>query len=318
MIEHAVIMAATPTKGLESLTRTRPKAMLPILGQPIIGRVMDGLYGAGIRQFTIVVGEQEGTVVEWLTTKWHMDAHLTFAPQGHKRGTASTLLAARSFIDRPFIIASCDNLVSAEHILQLAEYFESHPSDAAALTLYYAPESAVPAAVVLLDPRGSVKYISERPVGAHQDYMTTLPIYAFTRDILDYLDRVPIMEESGERALATAIQMMIDDGKLVGAVRAESRIRLDTPEDLLHANLELLEEHPPTMMSDIPPNVEIKQPIHIDAAVVIGSGAHIGPNVYLESGTVLGANTVIRNSVVLGRRISAGSQIEGELVSGDR
>jgi hypothetical protein len=40
--------------------------------------------------------------------------------------------------------------------------------------------------------------------------------------------------------------------------------------------------------------------------------------VYLESGTVLGANTVIRNSVVLGRRISAGSQIEGELVSGDR
>lgn len=318
MIDHVVIMAATPSKGLESLTRTRPKAMLPILGKPIIARVMEGFYSAGIRQFTIVVGEQEGTVVEWLTTKWHADVHLTFAPQGHKRGTASTLLAARSFIDRPFIIASCDNLVPAEHIHQLLAYFESHPSDVAALTLYYAPENAALTAGVLLDPRGNIKFISERPFGAHQDYMTTLPIYAFTRDILGYLDRVPIMEESGERVLATAIQMMIDEGKLVGAVQANSRIRLDTPEDLLRANIELLEEQAHTVMSDVPPTAAIEEPIHIDSAVVIGSGAHIGPNVYLESGTVLGANTVIRNSVVLGRRISAGSQIEGELVSGDR
>lgn len=319
MIKHAVIMAATPSRGMESITRTRPKVMLPILGKPLIAWVMEGLYKANIRRFTIVVGEHEGTAVEWLMANWHSDVQLTFAPQGHRRGTASALIAARGFIEDPFIITSCDNLVPETHISGLTEYFESRPSDAAALTLYYAPDDAIFTAGVLLDPRGNVAYISEKPFGAHQDYMTTLPLYAFTPDIMSYLDRVPIVEESGERALAAAIQMMIDDGKLVGAVQVESRIRIDTPHDLLQANLQLLSEtHAHTVKSEVPPNAHIEEPVYIDSSVMIGNGARVGPQVYLESGTVLGANTVVANSVILARRISGGTTINGELVAGDR
>jgi NDP-sugar pyrophosphorylase family protein len=172
---------------------------------------------------------------------------------------------------------------------------------------------------VLLDPRGNVAYISEKPFGAHQDFMTTLSLYAFTPHILDYLDRVPVMEESGERVLANAIQMMIDDGNLVGAVQAESRMRLDTPQDLLDANLQLLgEQKIRTVLSDLPDNAQIHEPVYIDAGVTIGNGAEIGPNVYLESGTVLGLNTKVQDSVILARRISTGTVIENELVSGDR
>lgn len=319
MIEHAVIMAATPSRGMESITRTRPKIMLPILGKPLIAWVMERFYKAGIRKFTIVVGEHEGTAVEWLLTKWHSDVQLTFAPQGHRRGTASALIAARGFIESPFIIASCDNLVPEDYVQQLVGYFESRPSDVAALTLYYAPEDAIFTAGVLLDPRGNVAYISEKPFGAHQDYMTTLPVYAFTPDILSYLDRVPILEESGERALATAIQMMIDDGKLVGVSQVESRIRLDNPTDLLNANLQLLSEtNGHTVMTSIPSTAQVEDPVFIDSSVEIGNGAHIGPNVYLESGTVIGINTVVKNSVVLARRISGGITVDGELVTGDR
>jgi NDP-sugar pyrophosphorylase family protein len=319
MIKHAVIMAATPSRGMESITRTRPKIMLPILGKPLIAWVMEALYKADIRRFTIVVGEHEGTAIEWLMANWHSDVQLTFAPQGHRRGTASALIAARGFIEGPFIIASCDNLVPDEHIVSMTQYFESRSSDAAALTLFYAPEEALFTAGVLLGPRGNVAYISEKPFGAHQDYMTTLSLYAFTPDILSYLDRVPILEESGERALATAIQMMIDDGKLVGAVQVESRIRVDNPHDLLQANLQLLSEtHAHTIKSEIPPNAQIDEPVYIDSSVVIGNGAHIGPQVYLESGTVLGSNTVVSNSVILARRISGGTTINGELVAGDR
>lgn len=319
MIDYAVIMAATPSRGMEALTRTRPKAMLPILGKPMIASVMEELYEAGIRQFTVVVGEQEGVVVEWLTSNWHQDVKLTFALQGHRRGTASTLFAARAFIDRPFIIASCDNLVPNEHIIRMARYFDTHPSDTAALTLFYAPEDAPLSAGVVLDPRGNVAVISEKPFGAHQDYMTTLPIYAFTPHILDYLDRVPVLEESGERVLANAIQLMIDDGNLVGALQTDTRIRLDIPEDLLSANIQTLSElSTSTILSEVPANGETIEPVFIDSAVTIGNGVKIGPNVYLESGTVLGSNTVIRNSVILGRRISPGVVIDNEIVNGDR
>jgi NDP-sugar pyrophosphorylase family protein len=149
--------------------------------------------------------------------------------------------------------------------------------------------------------------------------MTVNPIYAFTPDILSYLDKVPVIEESGERVLATAVQMMIDDGKLVGAVQAEVRTRLESPEDLLKVNLRLLQEpEAHTVQSEVPTQVEIIFPVHIEHGVSLGQGATIGPNVYLESGTVIGANSRVANTVILGRTIRPGSQIDHELVSGDR
>jgi NDP-sugar pyrophosphorylase family protein len=69
---------------MDRLTTTRPKAMLPILGQPTIARVMDGYYRAGIRRFTVVVGEQEGAVAAWLSASWHSDVKLPFAMQGSR------------------------------------------------------------------------------------------------------------------------------------------------------------------------------------------------------------------------------------------
>ncbi len=319
MIDHVVVMAASPSRRMEPLTRTRPKAMLPILGKPMIAHVMDSFYDAGMRRFTVVVGEQEGAVVLWLTTQWHKDVSLMFAPQGHKRGTASALFAARGMIDGPFIITSCDNLIPKTHVAELCEYYAAHPSDTVILNLLYAPQEIVEGAGVVLDPRGYVMYVSEHPIGAHQDFRTVLPVYLFTPSVLDYLDRVPVSEESGERMLATAIQMMIDDGQLVGAVEAANRIRLDTPEDLLNANLRLIASlAEPILLSEIPPSVRIVPPVYIDPGVVISNEVTIGPNVYLETGTVVGHRTTIRNSVVLGRRIGREQHIEGEVVKEDR
>lgn len=319
MIEHIIVMAASPSRGMESLTRTRPKAMLPILGKPMIAWVMDAYYKADIRQFTVVVGEQEGSVVEWLTTQWHRDVQLRFAPQGIQRGTASTLYATRSLIDAPFIITSCDNLVPEEHIVRLAWYFESHSSDVAVLSLLYSPDEAPETAGVLLDPRGNVMYISEKPIGAHQDFMTTLPVYGFTPEILNYLDRVPVMEEIGGRVLATAIQMMIDDKKVVGAVQADWRIRFETPQDLLNANMHFLHQQlEPCLLSELPPSVQVTPPVYVDTGVVVNNGAQIGPNVYLESGTIIGADSTVKDAVVLGRQIGHNQHIEGQLVSTDR
>lgn len=319
MIDHIIVMAASPSRGMESLTRTRPKAMLPILGKPMIAWVMDTFYRTDIRRFTVVVGEHEGSVVEWLSTKWRQDVQLRFAPQGHQRGTASTLFATRSLIDSPFIITSCDNLVPDEHIMRLAWYFESHPRDTAALSLLYDPQEAPETAGVLLDPRGNVIYISEKPIGAHQDFMTTLPVYGFTPDILKYLDRVPVMEEIGGRVLATAIQMMIDNGQIVGAVQADWSIQLETPEDLLAANMKFLRDmEASSVQSELPPSVQVTPPVYIDPEVVVSNGVHLGPNVYLESGSMIGANCEIKDSVVLGRQISRDQRIEREIVNTDR
>ncbi len=319
MIDHVIIMASSPSRGMESLTRTRPKAMLPLVGTPMIGRVMDGYYKAGIRRFTVVVGEQEGAVAAWLSSQWHSDIRLQFAPQGHQRGTASTLFATRSLIDGPVIVAPCDVLVPEEHVKRLAGYFESHPSDAGVLSLFYAPDDVSQGTSVFLDPRGNVMYLSETPVGAHQDNMIALPVYGFTPKILEYLDRVPLEEGSGERAMASGIQSMIDSGQVVGALETGWRIHLDIPDDILTASILLMAQYDqPVLNSPIPDSVKIIPPIHIDPGVSVSASAKLGPNVYLESGTVVGANTTISEAIVLARRIGPGKSIQREVVNQDR
>jgi NDP-sugar pyrophosphorylase family protein len=309
-------MAASPGRKMERLLRTRPKAMLPILGTPLIAWVMDGYYKTGIRRFTVVVGEQEGAVAAWLSANWHADATLTFAAQGPERGTASTLYATRALIDEPFLIVSCDVLIPDEHVHQLASYFETHPSDVAALSLFYAPDQIPEGATVFLDPRGNVMYISETPAEGHQDYMTALPVYAFTPAILDYLDRLPVMEKSGERALSAGIQLMIDDGHVIGGLQTGWRISLDQPEDLLTANILMMaRDEKPVIASPMPDNGTLIPPVHIDAGVVIGSGASLGPNVYIETGSVIGPNVSLSDAIVLGVRISGGHSIQREVVA---
>lgn len=304
---------------MEPLTRTRPKAMLPLLGMPMIARVMEDYYKAGIRRFTVVVGEQEGAAAAWLSTQWHTDIKLQFAPQGHQRGTASTLFATRALIDSPVIIAPCDVLMPEEHVKRLAVYFDTHPSDAAVLSLYYAPDDITFGSSVFLDPRGNVMYISETPTGAHQDNMTALPVYGFTPKVLDHLDRVPVKEESGERVMASAIQSMIDSGQVVGALETGWRVRLNEPEDILTACILLMARYEqPVLGSVIADSVTIIPPVHIDAGVTIGAGTKLGPNVYLETGTVVESNSEISESVILARRIGAGQSIEREVVSKDR
>ncbi|MBN1122522.1 MAG: NTP transferase domain-containing protein [Anaerolineae bacterium] len=319
MIDHAIIMAASPSRRMEPLTRTRPKAMLPVLGKPIIERVMRSYYNCGIRRFTVVVGEKEGSVVEWLSTKWYADADISFAPQGHRRGTASTLFATRKLIDGPFMIASCDNLVPESHVEKLSQYFSTHPSSEAALTLFYAPDEIVEAAGVLLDPRGHVMIISEEPLGAHQDYKTALPIFCFKPTILDYLDKVQVKEQSGESVLSEAIQLMIDDKFLVGALETQERHRLDTPEDLRLANVQMMAAlNESAILSEIPKSTKIVPPVHIDPGVTVGKNVKLGPNVYLEAGSRIREGCVIRESVILGRQIGPNNKIDGEIIKGDR
>lgn len=315
MIEHVVVMTAGRGERMGALTRTRPKAMLPILGKPMVARVMDGFYGAGVRRFTVVVGEQDGSVAGWLSRKWHPDVDFDFVPQGHHRGTASALFAARQMLDEPFVVASCDNLIPENLVTHIRTYFDTYPCDVAVLSLLYAPGEVKESSGVLRDPRGHVIYISEKPVAAHQDFMTAIAVYGFTPRVLEYLDQVPITVE-GERVLTTAIQTMIDDGLPVGGVETEWRIHLTRPNDLLRANMRYLAEmgEGTSLMSEILPSVQIIPPVYVDPGVLVGPDVIVGPNVYLETGSVIGPGATLQDCVVLGARVSAGQQVKKKIV----
>ena len=105
-IKQAVIIASPRAGHLSQLTRDRPKAMLPVLGKPLVVRVMDRLREAGIHEFVVVVGEHEGAVASYLNNGWVPDAKIQIVLQTSQRGAAGALASASNYINGPFLLAA--------------------------------------------------------------------------------------------------------------------------------------------------------------------------------------------------------------------
>jgi len=63
---QAVILAAGEGKRVRPLTRSRPKAMIPVANRPIIAFVIDALVKNGIRDIIVVVGYRKEQVIRYL------------------------------------------------------------------------------------------------------------------------------------------------------------------------------------------------------------------------------------------------------------
>ncbi len=314
MIQQAVILAAGQGKRLGQLTRERPKSMLPVLGKPIVARVMDRFRDAGIRRFVVVVGENDGQMASYLNHSWYPDAEIHFVLQAVPTGTVDALLAAAPHLDGPFLLTAVDNLTSAAHISNLITRFHEHPDHLAVLSLLEGPAADIRRSSGVVLNNGRVEEIVEKPDQPRTSWLSFM-LYAFAFDYLRFLPDVPVSVR-GERELVSAIQAGITAGRRVGYVIADWRLHLTRELDLLAINQQFLRENRDThILSEIPSSVKIAPPVRIDPNVSIGPGAEIGPNVYLESGVTVGQRGIVRNAVLLrGATITAGERCDNEIV----
>jgi phosphoenolpyruvate phosphomutase len=52
----ALILAASRGQGLDELTQTRPKVMIPVAGKPVLRRLVDKFKGQGVNEIVVVAG----------------------------------------------------------------------------------------------------------------------------------------------------------------------------------------------------------------------------------------------------------------------
>ncbi|NLX11398.1 MAG: NTP transferase domain-containing protein [Chloroflexi bacterium] len=315
MIQQAVILAAGRGTRLGTLTKDRPKSMLPVLGRPIIARVMDRLHEAGIKRFVVVVGQEEGGAASYLSGSWHPNAEVQFAIQAIPTGTVDALLMAAPYLTGPFLLTAVDNITSAQHVHNLIACFDRHPDQLAALSLLTATPDQIRRSsdVVIEDSR--IVDIEEKPAEPRGQWASIM-LYAFSLRLLDYLPHVPVSPR-GERELVSAIRAGIREGRRVGYAVADWRLHLTHELDLLAINRHYLQEgRDAHILSEIPASVQLIPPVRIDPKVSVGQDARIGPNVYLESGATVGPGAVLRDSVVLGNGvIPAHDTCQGAIVA---
>lgn len=298
MIKQAVILAAGRGSRLQILARDRTKAMLPVLGKPMMVRVMDRIREAGISRFVVVFGENEGGLASYLSRSWYPNMEIKYVLQTNPNGTAEALALAAKYIEDDFLLTSVDNLPPPDFIPQLMEHFHTSNADIV-LSLVPATLAQIRASAdIVTDNDGWVKSIMEKPdtpSGSHAAFM----LYACKNSFLKYSSHVAYSSR-GEKELVSAMQDMINDGGKISKLEAEYRHHLTFDQDLYTINRSFLDEgRDASILSDTPSSVVITPPVRIDPSVSIGQNAHVGPYVYLESGSVVGENAVVRESLVL-------------------
>ncbi len=315
---QAVILAAGKGSRLNPITLRRSKAMVPILGRPIVERVMETLAQNGIRQFIMVVSREDSEVGQYFREETTLDVDIEFVIQPERLGMANALQFAAPYIRGTFILSACDNLVPPEHVAALIETHRTRRANATLSLMKVDPALVHRTGIVELH-NGDVCRIVEKPSPeAAPSDIASLPLYVFSPRLLDYLPEVK-PSPRGEYELQDAIQMLIErDGGVTGLL-TPSRLQLTNAADLLALNRHYLTtggDKPQLAPQSVGQHTHLITPLRIEEGTTIGPGCVIGPRVYIERNCRIGAGVLIKDAVILRDTvIEDGQQVVGEVVS---
>jgi len=172
--------------------------------------------------------------------------------------------------------------------------------------------------IVELDGQWVTRIVEKPSPEEAPSNISSLPLYCFTRRILDYLPRVPISAR-GEFELQDAIQMLIEEEGHVRGMLVEQRLTLTSPADLLAINRHYLlkgNDQPQLAPHTVGCNTRLITPLRIEGGTIIGENCTIGPNVYVERDCQIGDGVTISNAVILREStVVDGAVVENQVVS---
>ena len=321
-IEHAVILAVPSPNHSSGLTKTRPHAMLPALGKPIIVRVMNQLLEYGIGKFIVVVGLNEGSVASYLKTNWVPHAEVEFVLKSDYESLSSTLSQIARKLDKEFFVVNYHTFAQPQllpTVLNLAgDYSDSLILAGADTTLSKIEHKAY----VSQNESGNFEIGSSPSVDMDSGKLVA-NMAICGRHFIEFLKELPKKLGTGSlhQQFVDILQLYTTSTNPHIILRKTAWImQVNSDADLMLLNYQLLEDGVDAhILSEIPSSVQIKYPIRIDPGVSIGQSAVIGPFVYLESGSSIGMGSKISRSLVLrGSFISPYTNVEHVIIAPDR
>ncbi|OPY39032.1 MAG: Bifunctional protein GlmU [Methanoregula sp. PtaU1.Bin051] len=278
---QAVILAAGEGMRVRPLTRSRPKALIPVANRPIIGYVIDALIENGIRDIIVVTGYRKEQVTRFLN---QLDVPVTVVVQDKQLGTAHALRCAEPKIKGDFLLLPGDNYIDPGSIAKIrdtrnAMLLKEHPN----------PSNF---GVVLLH-EGYVTEILEKPLES-PSFMVSTGIFSLTPSFFDYIRGNDITD---------AITNMIGNGEKIQGIIADDWQDAIYPWDLLKMNTRLLPYVKPGKDGMVSRNAIITGSVRIGKGSTIGPGTVITGPVIIGNDCEIGAHCSIMPNTSIGARV---------------
>jgi glucose-1-phosphate thymidylyltransferase len=217
----AVVIAAGLGTRLRPLTLQYAKPVLPIDGQPVVGRLLADLAASGCRRATVVTGHLAEQVEALLGDGSGFGLEVRYARQPDPAGSADAVRRAGE--EPPYLVAAADTLFAPGTAARVAG--EALEDGALAVR-----RAADPVPVRVRD--GLVERVRD-PEGPSE--YTGAPLWVVGPAVHERL-----CLDNRPWELGNAFQAAIDAGKRIAAVEIGATRDLTTPADLLEHNFPYL------------------------------------------------------------------------------
>ncbi|MCP4415470.1 MAG: NTP transferase domain-containing protein [Chloroflexi bacterium] len=289
-------------------TWSRPKPLLHVAGNTVIGHLLNQMTAVTTEEVVFVVGYKGDEIEAWIRAHYpQLNAH--FLVQEEALGQAHAIWLCRDFMDDgELLIAFGDGVVKAA-------YRDIPEPTLDGVCLVQEVEDPRKFGVVALDEAGMIQQFIEKPQGmAHRQAIAGIYWFRNGRFLRNALDQV-IAEDrktKGEYYLADAYQVMLEQGAKLLTKPTEYWLDAGNPENVLHTNQKLLALGFGTddaIDRSYAEDFTALPPVFIDETAVIDQSV-VGPFASIGAGATI-KNSIVRNSI-----IDAGAYIENCVLDG--
>lgn len=161
----AILLAGGQGRRLRSITGKLPKPMVPLVGVPVLDRLLELLRRNGFTDVCATLCYRPEAIQEHCSDGSSYGVHLKYRIESEPRGTAGAVRACSDFYGRDdFLVISGDAACSFD----LLRLYRQHQSSGAAVTIALHPDAEpLQYGLVLQDREGYVRHFIEKPDWPH-------------------------------------------------------------------------------------------------------------------------------------------------------
>ncbi len=314
-INLIVPMAGKGTRMLPH-TLTKPKTFIPIVGKPIIQRILENINSlcgeSKIAHIGFVVNDLPAHTYDTLQTITHaLGAEAHFYQQAQPLGTAAAIHCAVPLLEGRVIVAFSDTLFQDNTPLDLQQE---------GIICVRSVPDPTQFGVVVLDDNQYVTAFVERPTSFVSD-LAIIGIYYFQEGkrlqaAIQRLMEEPLVAE-GEYQLTRALSYMQEEGIRFVAKPVEAWLDCGNQQATLVANTYFLQHAATNTVHMISPTAKVIDstlipPVYIADDVIIERSI-VGPHVSIGKGTHI-LHTQIQDSIIQAHTVMKHSQVHHSIV----
>ena len=282
---------------LRPLTHTGPKQLLPIANKPMSEYCIESIKETGIKEIAIIIGGLGSKKVrEYYGTGEKFGLSFTYIEQDSPKGIAHAIQLCKEFVqNEKFLVFLGDNIIQ-KSIREFTLKFEKSNFDATVLLCKVDNPSRFGIASVTEE---KITKIVEKPKNPSSDLAVT-GIYFLTSKIFEIIENLKPSWRN-ELEITDALDILLEKNhNLSYEIITDYWKDTGTPEDIIHANGQLIEKMKDSFLGVKENNVKI------DGKVLVGKNSLIKSDTIINGPAIIGENCIINSGTIIGPNVSIG------------